>query len=101
MAPKVFKFVGSFFAMIGKGVWQAVKNLVTSDQVKAMLKTAQGKIVAAVVAELDATNLSSDEKRAEALKRIAAACKAEGLEFRESFVRLLLELAVARLKAAA
>jgi hypothetical protein len=53
-----------------------------------------------VVKELSLTNLTSDAKRAEAIKRITDAIIANGKEASGSLVRLLIELAVSQLKAA-
>lgn len=100
MGKNPFVFLGSFFKKMGKGIFNAVKKFLASDEVKGLLKSAQGAIVSSVVAELEnARELTSEEKRAEALKRIQAKFKEEGLEFSESLSRLLLEIVVARLKA--
>lgn len=94
-----FKLVGNFFKNLGKGIWKLVKNFLTSDAVVELLASAQGEIVQEIVSELQFENLSSEEKRKEALKRIGEAFKTEGLEFKESLVRLILEVVVARFKA--
>lgn len=52
-----------------------------------------------VVAKLATSDLSSDEKRAQAFKEIKEAALAAGKELSSSMVNLLIELAVARWKA--
>ena len=54
----------------------------------------------AVVKELSLTNLTSDAKRAEAIKRITDALISNGKEASGSLVRLLIELAYSQIKEA-
>ena len=86
-----------WFKRLGKKLADLIVSFLKSDAVKALVKSAEGKIVSAVVAELDAENFAGD-KRKEALKRIAERFAEAGLEFNESVSSLLLEIAVARLK---
>lgn len=51
-----------------------------------------------VVTELNYENLTNDEKRKEAIKRISERALAQGNSVKESLIRLAIELAVAALK---
>lgn len=89
---------GAFFKALGAKIGKAVIGFLKSDQVKNLLKTAEGKIVQAVVTEIDTVPelaaLGNHERRAEAIKRVEAKFKEAGLTFKESLVRLLLEVIV-------
>jgi ATP:corrinoid adenosyltransferase len=94
-----FKIIGSFFKKLGKGIGSAVVSFLKSDAVKGLLKTAEGQIVAAVVADMaNVADLSPEQRRGEALKRIAKEFAKAGLTFKESLARLLIEVVVSRLK---
>lgn len=94
---KAAKFVSTAFVIVfGE---QAAKLF--AKAAKSMLKTALGAIAMAVVSELEFENLTNNEKREEAVKRIIARAKGEGVAFKTSLVRQLIEIAVERLKGAA
>jgi hypothetical protein len=64
-----------------------------------ILKTDLGKIVLQVVTELQhASNLTNDQKRAEAVARIIKAAAAAGIEASTHMVNLLIEVAVSAIK---
>lgn len=86
-------FKGLFGTIFGKS---ALKKLAEAG--KALLSSALGQIAWAVVNELDGANLSTADKRLEALKRIAAKAKEAGLDVKDSAISLLIEMAVQRLK---
>lgn len=97
---KVFKKIGSFFKKAFVAVFGSDAAAKFAEAAKAMLKSAFGSIVIAVVQELDEANLSSAEKREEAVKRIALSAIEQGLNVKESFIRLMVEIAVQRLRGA-
>ena len=92
--------VGGFFKGVGKTLAEAIVGFIKSDAVRGVLKTAEGKIVNAVVVELSLSNLSNSERRAAAFARSKAAIVAAGLEAKDSWLNLVIELAVNLLKAA-
>ncbi len=95
---KAFKALGRFFKKAGLALFgqPALNKLAAAG--KALLNSALGKIVWAVVAELEASTLPGADKRRAAFEKIVAQAKAAGLEVKDSFINLLIELAVQRLK---
>jgi hypothetical protein len=98
------KFKG-FFRTVYKGARkafvpvfgvEALRNLTATT--KSMLTSSLGAIVEQVVTELKYENLSNAEKREEAYRRIYDRATSEGVEFKESYARLLIELVVQRLR---
>jgi len=89
-----------FFKRAAAGIFDLVKRFVQSEDVRDLLSTALGQIVQSAVVQLQYENLSSADKREAAVQQVIGQAKASGLEFKESVVRLLLELAVQRLKSA-
>lgn len=96
-----FKKAGKFVSMAFVVVFGSRAAKLFAKAAKSMLKTALGTIAMAVVAELNLENLSNDEKREEAVRRILARAKSEGVAFKTSLIRQLIEMAVERLKGAA
>jgi energy-converting hydrogenase Eha subunit B len=90
--------IGGFFKGVAVFLKDAIVGFLKSDAVKDVLKTAEGKIINAIVVELSLSNLSNAEKRAEALARSKAAIVAAGLEAKDSWLNLVIELAVNVLK---
>ena len=90
--------IGRLIARVFNTIKGALGKLLRSQPVRDMLNSALGKIVTQVVTELQTTDLSSSEKREEALRRIADSAQQAGIGFKTSFVSLLIELAVARIK---
>ena len=93
-----FGWLKNIFVKAGKGIYGFLKSVITSDTVKNLLKSALGAIVQQVVGELQYENLTTGEKREEAVKRIIAQAKSQGLGFSESVIRYLIETVVLRLK---
>ena len=93
--------LGKMFGWIGRrvvDVAKALRDFVRSDAVKQLLSTALGAIAEQVVSELQVENLANGEKRQAAIQRISAKALEQGLEVKESVVRLLVELVVAKIK---
>ena len=93
--------LGKMFGWIGRrvvDVAKALRDFVRSDAVKQLLNTALGAIAEQVVSELQVENLANGEKRQAAIQRISAKALEQGLEVKESVVRLLVELVVAKIK---
>ena len=65
---------------------------------KQILITEFKDITVEIVKELNLTNLTSDAKRAEAIKRVTDAIVKNGKEASGNLVRLLIELAVSQIK---
>jgi len=65
------------------------------DQLTQKLIVELKDLAIAIVSELEAGNLTSAAKRAEAFKRIKAEAVAKGLAYKDSAINLLIELAVA------
>ena len=95
---KVLKKIAWPFIKLGKVLFGKSGLDALKAAGKALLNSALGKIVWSVVAELEASNFSNEEKRAAAFARIALAAKDAGLDVKASFINLLIELAVQRLK---
>ena len=96
---RVFKKIGSFFKKLGLALFgkEALEKL--ADAGKAVLASALGKIVWAVVQEVEnIPNLTGTDKYEEAFKRITGKAVEAGMDVRESFINLLIEMAVQRLK---
>jgi hypothetical protein len=55
-------------------------------------------IAISIVTKLETTDLSSDAKRAEAFKQISIEARTKGLQFKDSWINLLIEIAVAVVK---
>lgn len=64
----------------------------------AMLATELGRIAWAAVEALASLNLPGEEKRRRAFARIAREARDAGLAVKDSFINLLIEIAVQRLK---
>ena len=64
----------------------------------AILKSDFGKIVLTVVTTLATTNLTNEQRRAEAFTHIKTAALAAGIDAKDSIVNLLIELAVSTIK---
>ena len=87
-----------------KGLWN--KFLLAFDGFIREVFDAQTKLIIgqfkdvaiAIIAKLMASDLSSDEKKAQAFKEIKEAAIAAGKELSSSMINLLIELAVARWK---
>jgi hypothetical protein len=93
-----FKKLGRFFkkfvvVLFGKSAAKAL-----AKAAKEMFRSAFGKVVLAIVAELVASNRSNPEKRAVAFTRVKAEAVARGLEIKDSLINLVIEMAVLRLK---
>lgn len=95
---KAFKAIGGFFKKAFIGIFGSEAARQFAEAAKAMLASTFGAIVLGVVQELSFENLSTAEKREEAVRRIAAAAISKGLNVRESMIRLLIEIAVQSLK---
>lgn len=98
-AFKKFKKIGSFFKKLALKVFgkEALEKLAEAG--KAVLASALGKIIWQVVEEVEnIPNLDGTEKYEEAFKRITGKAMEAGLDAKESFINLGIELAVARLK---
>ena len=94
-------FLGKMFGWIGRrvvDVAKALRDFVRSDAVKQLLSTALGAIAEQVVSELQVENIANGEKRQAAIARISAKALEQGLEVKESAIRLLIELVVAKIK---
>ena len=87
-----------------KWLWEKISNAFVSFVKDAVSKLTQKLIVelkdfaVKIVLDLATTDLSSAEKRKEAFKKIRDEAIARGLEYSDSAVNLLIELAVAALK---
>ena len=93
--------LGKMFGWIGRrvvDVTNALRDFVRSDAVKQLLSTALGAIAEQVVSELQVENIANGEKRQAAIARISAKALEQGLEVKESAIRLLIELVVAKIK---
>ena len=93
--------LGKMFGWIGRrvvDVAKALRDFVRSDAVKQLLSTALGAIAEQVVSELQVENIANGEKRQAAIARISAKALEQGLEVKESAIRLLIELVVAKIK---
>ena len=93
--------LGKMFGWIGRrvvDVAKALRDFVRSDAVKQLLSTALGAIAEQVVSELQVENIANGEKRQAAIQRISAKALEQGLEVKESAIRLLIELVVAKIK---
>ena len=86
------KVVGNLMAAFNSFIQQAI------PPAKQILIAEFKDISVAVVKELSLTNLTSDAKRAEAIKRITDAIISNGKEASQSLVRLLVELAYSAVK---
>ena len=96
--------LGKMFGWIGRrvvDVAKALRDFVRSDAVKQLLSTALGAIAEQVVSELQVENLANGEKRQAAIQRISAKALEQGLEVKESAIRLLVEIVVSKLKSVA
>ena len=90
-------FAAAFVALYKKAIGtEGVNKLAAAG--KAVLASALGQIVLAVVEELNSVALSNDEKRREALARITNKAVEAGLEVKSSMINLAIEFAVATLK---
>lgn len=85
-------------------LWSKISNVFLSfvktavDQLTQTLIVALKDFAVETVAELATTDLTNAAKRAEAFKKIKDQAIAEGLEYKDSAINLLIELAVAQLK---
>lgn len=85
--------MGLFKKILGK-----VFSFLKSKPILDYLKEEYVELAEEVVSELNLSNLSNSEKRSAALAKIGLALKAKGVEIKENGLRLLIELAVAKLK---
>lgn len=90
------RILNAIFAGL-KLVGRAFGNLLKSEAMKWC--AAHKHLAVDIILEVAGSALAGPEKRAEAFRRIAAALKAEGIEFKNHFINLLIELVVAELKA--
>jgi hypothetical protein len=97
----VFKGIGHGIKVVVVGVAHTFVDLFGSAAAQqfagaslALMKSAIGAIVTKVVGELATTDLSSSEKREEAVVQILAFAGQEGIAVAESEVRMLIEIAV-------
>ena len=85
-------------------IWSKISNAFVSFIKSAVDKLTQTLVVAlkdfavSAVAKLADTDLSNSAKRAEAFKLIKDEAIAKGIEYKDSAINLLIELAVAQLK---
>jgi len=96
------------FMDIVKNFWSAIKGQLLASFnsfIQAAIPPAKQILIAefkdisvAVVKELSLQNLTSDAKRAEAIKRITDAIVSNGKEASGSLVRLLIELAYSQVQ---
>lgn len=97
-----FKNVGSIFQNAFRQLFgrlfteDARKKLVAAG--RAILEGEIGRIAWTVVRNLNEENITNEQKRSKALDDIGKQLKKSGKEVRGSFVSLLIELAVQRLK---
>jgi 3'-phosphoadenosine 5'-phosphosulfate sulfotransferase len=90
-------WLGSLFQKLGK----LIKSFLGSSPVKSLLKSALGKIVVRVVTELEnVPNMTGEEKRTEAIKRITAEAAAAGIEVKTKVRNLIIEIVVNKLSLA-
>ena len=85
------KFIAAFNSFIKDAFDQSTKLLIGEFS----------EFAVNVITELATSDLTSESKRAEAIKRIKLEAIARGKELSSSVTNLLIELAVARLKAEA
>lgn len=99
-AKKIAKTAAWPFVALAKAVFSPRGRALLSLAAQAALKTPLGLLVQAVVEEIaNIRNLETGaEKHAAAFEKIVAEAKARKLDWKESLVRLLIELAVQRLK---
>ena len=89
---------------IFKWIWEKITNAFVSFVKSAVDKLTQKLIVELkdfatnVVMDLASSDLSNAAKRAEAFKRIKEKAIEKGLEYKDSAINLLIELAVTNLK---
>lgn len=89
----VLKKVGKAIVWPFRHLWPIIKPAATE-----LFKTALGKIVLEVVSTLQSGDLTSTERHAAAVREIVATARKEGIEFKDSMVNFLIELAVQALK---
>jgi hypothetical protein len=89
---------------IFKWLWEKISNAFIAFVKEAVDKLTQ-KLIAElkdyaveVVTELASTDLTNAQKRKEAFDKLVAEAKEKGLEYKDSAINLLIELAVAKLK---
>ena len=97
--------IKQFFKKFAKGFRKVFNRIFGEGALSALglaalelFKSELGRIALAVVTELQFENLTSAEKRNAAIDRIKEQAKESGLEYTEGFIRLLIEVAVNRLK---
>ncbi len=86
-------FVKLFLALFGPEALESFRRAA-----RQMLATELGRIAWVVVEALSRENLSNEEKRRLAFERIAREARDAGLMVKDSFINLLIEMAVQRLK---
>ena len=92
-----FKKLGHYFKVFVSAVFGKAAAKALAQAAKEVFKSAFGKIVLAIVSELNASNLSNGEKRQAAYDRIKSEALARGLSIRSSLINLVIEMAVLRL----
>ena len=92
-----FKKIGKGFAVFGRALFGREGLRLLGEATQAVLLSKAGAIALELVQELAASGFPV---RAEAFQRIRQRAKATGLEIKDSFVNLLIELAVQRIKSA-
>ena len=93
--------IKEFFSML----WNKIRNLFLSFVKEAVGQLTQKLVVelkdfaVQTVLDLENSDLTDNEKRKEAFKRIVAEAKTRGLTYTDSAINFLIELAVQKLKA--
>lgn len=90
----------NFFAWIWEKIKNAFINFVKAavDQLTQRFIVELKDFATKVINELSIEDLTSAQKRKEAFDRIKAEAIARGIEYKDSAINLLIELAVAQLK---
>jgi predicted negative regulator of RcsB-dependent stress response len=96
-----FGKIKSFFVVVGKTLASAVVAFARSDAAKAILQSAEGKIINAIVQSLNGqtfASLSNDEKRRLAFSQAKNQIVNAGLDVRDHMIDLAISTVIASLK---
>lgn len=90
-------WIKNIFNKLFRELWELIKLILSGvkGEILAQLKN----IAVKVVQELNDTDLSNEQKRKEAFKRIAEYANQEGIQAKDHLINLAIELALAYLKA--
>ena len=92
----IFDNIKRFFNILLRSFWSVLKTIFTGavELLLAQLKD----IAIQTVSELENTDLTNEQKRTEAFKRIGEYAKGKGLQVKDSLINLIIEIALQYVK---